>query len=218
MGSDELELQKDCTLFGLQIDQHLLLDKQLNNILSSCYGKLTILKKLKHFTDFHFRKRLAESLIMSKIDYNDSIYSLTQTQIKKLQRLQLSACSFVCNKYVSINDLIKIKWLPLKERRSFNLLKLVYKAINFDSWPTSCPLIVKKYSRVLRSSSNLSLVASKVKGNFQDDACYQFNDLPMNIRKERSYHKYCSQVKNYLLTKAYSRLVDANQFSLFYHL
>ena len=44
-------------------------------IITSCYGKLSVLKKLKNFTTFNLRKQLAERLISSKVDFEDHVYS-----------------------------------------------------------------------------------------------------------------------------------------------
>ena len=50
---------------------------------------------------------------------------------KRLQRVQFAAASFVTGHYVkSIKDFLKLGWLPIEERRDFNLLKQVFKALN----------------------------------------------------------------------------------------
>ena len=41
--------------------------------ISSCYGTLSVLKKLKYLAPYNVRKHLAECLILSKIDYNDIV-------------------------------------------------------------------------------------------------------------------------------------------------
>ena len=42
---------------------------------NASYGVLRTLRKLKYFTDRRLRKRLAESLVLSKLDYCYSVYS-----------------------------------------------------------------------------------------------------------------------------------------------
>ena len=67
---------------------------------SSCYGTLSTLRKIKHFTDFKLRKHLAESLVLSKIDYNDIVFDpLPLYLVKRLQRIQNAATSFVTGHY-----------------------------------------------------------------------------------------------------------------------
>jgi len=57
--------------------------------------------------------------------------------MKRLQKIEFAAASFVYGRYVNnIGDILKLNWLPVKERRDFNLLKLTFKALYFIQWPT----------------------------------------------------------------------------------
>ena len=72
-----------------------------------------------------------------------------------LQRLQFAASSFVTGRYIrDTNNIIKLGWLPIKERRDFHLLKLVYKALNFQSWPSY--LSIKEVAPVRNLRSNIA--------------------------------------------------------------
>ena len=104
----------------------------------SCYGTLAILKKLKKMAPFNLRRQLAESLILSKIDYGDQVYTpLTVAQHKRLQKVKFAAASFVSGNYVRASKtILKLGWLPIKERRELNLVKTTFKAMNYESWPT----------------------------------------------------------------------------------
>ena len=65
---------------------------------SGCYGKIQIIRKLKNFAGYRLRKHLVESLVLSKLDYCDTVYyPLPEFQLKLLQRVQLVAASFVLN-------------------------------------------------------------------------------------------------------------------------
>ena len=55
-------------------------------------------RKLKNFSGYRLRKHLVESLVLSKLDYCDTVYyPLPEFQLKRLQRVQLVAASFVLN-------------------------------------------------------------------------------------------------------------------------
>ena len=101
---------------------------------------------------FNLRKRLAESLILSKIDYGDQIYTpLTVAQHKRLQKVKFVAASFATGNYVRDSKaILKLGWLPIKERRELNLLKMTFKAMNYESWPIYLTLEEKKSTRELR--------------------------------------------------------------------
>ena len=75
MGGKLLDLESNPRLLSIYLDKHLDWSNYLQEIISSCYGKLSVLRKLKNFTTLKLRKQLAECLILSKIDYNDHVYS-----------------------------------------------------------------------------------------------------------------------------------------------
>ena len=83
---------------------------------------MRVAKIKKKFTDFHLRKRLAESLVLSRLDYCDSVYlPLPGYLLKRLQKIEFAAASFVYGRYVNdIGDILKLNWLPVEERRNFN--------------------------------------------------------------------------------------------------
>ena len=61
-----------------------------------------ILNKVKNFADYRLRKHLVESLILSKLDYCDTVfYPLPDFLVKRLQRVQFAAASFVEGRYVN---------------------------------------------------------------------------------------------------------------------
>ena len=87
---------------------------------------------MKGPTDFHVRKNLAESLILSKINFVITSYGnyLQQFRCKRLQKLINSTTGFACNRYANVNDVIKLKWLPFVERVSFCSSKLAFKIVD----------------------------------------------------------------------------------------
>ena len=199
----KLDRTDTCKLLGVHLNDHLTWDNHTKIISGSCYGTLAILKKLKKMAPFNLRKQLAESLILSKIDYGDQVYTpLTVAQHKRLQKVQFAAASFVTGNYVKDSKtILKLGWLPIKERRELNLLKTTFKAMNYESWPTHLTLEEKKSARELRSSSARSLVIPREAGTFQDSAAKLFNSLPENIRNCRIYSKFLTLSKDFLKNK-----------------
>ena len=197
--------EKSVKLLGVSIDEHLTWDEYLNSVISSCYASLSALRKLKNFTTQKLRKQLVEALIFSKIDYNDFVYTLTTSQQKKLQRLQLAACSFVYKRYCNINDILKLKGLLIKDRRDFHLLKITHKALYDSTWPSICQLEIKIPTRTLRNSQDTRLKPSNNTGCFQDCASKLFNTLPTKLRCESSYKVFSTELKAFLLDSATAR-------------
>ena len=152
---------------------------------------------------FNLRKQLAESLILSKIDYGDQVYTpLTVAQHKRLQKIQFAAASFVTGNYVKDSTTImKLGWLPIKERRELNLVKTTFNAMNYKSWPTYLTLEEKKSTRDLRSSSTRSLVIPRETGTFQGRVAKLFNSFPERIRDCCIYNKFLTVSKEFLKNK-----------------
>ena len=95
----------------------------------SCYGTIQIIRKLENFVGYRLRKHLVESLVLSKLDHCDTVYyPLPEFQVKRFQRAQLIAASFVLIRYVNnIYDIVKIGRLPVRQQRDFHVLKLVHQ-------------------------------------------------------------------------------------------
>ena len=155
-----------------------------------------MIRKLKTFAGYRLTKHLVESLVLSKLDYCDTVYySLPEFQLKRLQPVQLVAASFVLNRYINdINDIIKIGWLPVRQRRDFHVLKLVHQALYSPSWPSYVPLDAVKHLRSLWSGAATRLIMLIERGTFQDSAVKLFNVLPANIRNCSDFKVYCREV------------------------
>ena len=83
-------------------------------MLSGCYANLSIIRKLKYLAKYELRKQLAETWILSKLDYADLVfYPLPQFLLRRLQRVQFAVASFVLGHYVNFRDVLKIGWLPI---------------------------------------------------------------------------------------------------------
>ena len=145
-------------LLGIHFDQHLRWGEHVKNITASCYATIAVLRKLKHLAPYNLLKTLAESLVLS-VGYGDTVfYPLTNVDLKRLQKCQNTAASFVLGKYVKDReDLEKIGWLPMKERRDLHLLQQTFKAIHFANWPQHLGLEQYVNDRNLRSQGNIRL-------------------------------------------------------------
>jgi len=101
--------QISCTkLLGVHVDQHLTWKTHVDHVLSSSYGTLSVLRRLKHLAPFHERKHLAESLVLCKVNYACSVFHpLPAFQTKRLQRLQNAYAGFVTRRFAGVEDVVK---------------------------------------------------------------------------------------------------------------
>ena len=124
-------------LLDTQVHQYLKWNDEINAKISTCYRTLSVVRKLKHLAPFDVRKQLAECLIMSKIDFNDiGSHPIPDYLLKRLQRVQLAAASFVHGRYANKLDILTLRWLPIVERRESHLLLTAFKAMYFTHWPS----------------------------------------------------------------------------------
>ena len=80
---------------------------------------------------------LANSLVSSKLDYCNSLYSgISQSNLNKLQRIQNSLARVITNtsKYQHITPTLKkLHWLPIKQRIiDYKLCLLTYKTLTIQ--------------------------------------------------------------------------------------
>ena len=89
------------------------------------------MKKIKRLTPFHVRKMLSESLILSIINYGIVLYKNAPAYlIKRLQRLQNVAASYVLTRYSNEKDVISLNWLPIIELIDFEISKLAHNTMS----------------------------------------------------------------------------------------
>ena len=80
---------------------------------------------------------LANSLVSSKLDYCNSLYSgISQTNLNKLQRIQNSLARVITNtsKYQHITPTLKkLHWLPIRQRIDYKICLLTYKHLQINN-------------------------------------------------------------------------------------
>ena len=129
---ETLERVQSIKLLGVTMDEHFSWIEHVKALLSSCYGVLSMLRKLRNLAPFHIRKQLGESLILSKLDYSCVVFHPLQLyQQKQLQKVQNVCASFVLGRYAREADSLQLGWLPVAERRQFQVLLSAFKALYF---------------------------------------------------------------------------------------
>ena len=79
-----MERVKEYKLVGIPLDEHFELHSHVNKILNDGYSALRTLKPLKPYTPYYLRKQLSESLILSKLDYFNILFT-TLPQYQKIE-------------------------------------------------------------------------------------------------------------------------------------
>ena len=123
-------------VFGIKFHQNSSWEDQITSLITEGYSTMRTLKKIKDLTPFHVQKMLAESLILSRINYGIVLYKkATAYLIKRIQRLQNAAAGYVLICYSNEKDVISLNWLHIIELIGSKISKLAYKALYNESWP-----------------------------------------------------------------------------------
>ena len=82
-----IEQKPSVKVLGVTFDQHLSWDEQVNNIVKAIHGTLRSLRKFSRFTPTNVRKTLAETLILSKMNYCNVVFGqITDFNVCKIQQ------------------------------------------------------------------------------------------------------------------------------------
>ena len=140
-------------------------------------------------------------MILSKIDYCSSVYSMIpEYQMKRLQRMQNCCASFVLKRYAKIDDVKELGWLPIGKRLQLSILKLAHKALHNSDWPAYLRLRIFKSSYNLRSLTSLRIdcpYANEL-NTCQDQAAKSFNALPPDFRCITDFKTFSSEMRRFL--------------------
>ena len=119
---------------GVQIDQHLTMDKQVTAVCKACNFHLYRLSSIRRYITTDAARSVAQALITSRLDYcNSLLANLTNTQMKRLKSIQHKAARLVTRTPLRehITPVLKqLHWLPVECRITYKIMVLVYKCVN----------------------------------------------------------------------------------------
>ena len=201
---ESLEHATRTKLLGVHMLVHLTWNIHINELVTSWYGGQAVLRRLRNLAPFRVKKQLVESLILSKLDYASTVfYPLPLCQLKRLQRVQNV---YVLGRYERKADCLQLGWLPLIERRSYQVLQYVFKSIYFDYWPQYLRLKQHIQARDLRSSCEVRLKVPITSSTFQDSSAAMFNALPSYLRNWADFRSYKRNLASYFINNTRKRL------------
>ena len=139
---------------GSWFDNILSMKTAINKTCQSVIYHLHNIRRIKRFLCFEDRKTIVQSVVMSRIDYCNSLrFGVSSVHLTKLQRVQNSAARLVCSvpKHNHITpSLIRLHWLPVKFGIYFKIAMLTYKCINKTAPEYLSSLVtIKKTSRYI---------------------------------------------------------------------
>ena len=120
LSNDIIPVSSSARNLGFIFDSDMSFSDQINSVSKSCHFHIRDIRRIRHLLPLSTATALANSLVSSKLDYCNSLYSgISQTNLNKLQRIQNSLARVITNtsKYQHITPTLKnyIGFLSNKE-------------------------------------------------------------------------------------------------------
>ena len=194
---------------GCFLDPTMSMISHVNNLCKSCYLQLRIIGHLRPYITEDVAKLLVHSLIITRLDYcNALLFGVSDELLQKLQRLQNMAARLITRVKRSSHitpSLIRLHWLPIRERILFKVLLLTRRAIRGTEPIYLCDLLhLYEPPRNLRSSAQSLLQCPKSRLKtfgyraFQNSAPRLWNSIPLEMRVIESECDFKKALKTHL--------------------
>jgi hypothetical protein len=191
---------------GVVIDGGMRFEGHVTNILKQCYYRLKILYQARQFLSLELRICLCETLILSKLNYADTVVGgclLARTK-KVLQRVQ-NSCVRYCfsvprrahiSPYINTNNLMN-----METRRKMHFAGLLFGIIRNQSpmYLYSKLQFTQRQSRIADRLICPAHCSAAFRGSFRYSASKCWNNIPPPIRSSTSVVSFRVKYKSYLL-------------------
>ena len=213
LSNDIIPVSSSARNLGFIFDSDMSFSNQIKSVSKSCHFHIRDIRRIRHLLPLSAATALANSLVSSKLDYCNSLYSgISQANLNKLQRIQNSLARVITNtsKYQHITPILKkLHWLPIKQRIDYKLCLLTYKTLT-NQQPTYLynSLSFPSHSVSTRSSDSLVLSIPYVRSSLGKRAFSVigprlWNSLPPDTRNSSSLPIFRSKLKTHLFKIAF---------------
>ena len=213
LSNDIIPVSSSARNLGFIFDSDMSFSDQIKSVSKSCHFHIRDIRRIRHLLPLSAATALANSLVSSKLDYCNSLYSgISQVNLNKLQRIQNSLARVITNtsKYQHITPILKkLHWLPIKQRIDYKLCLLTYKTLT-NQQPTYLynSLSFPSHSVSTRSSDSLVLSIPYVRSSLGKRAFSVigprlWNSLPLDTRNSSSLPIFRSRLKTHLFKIAF---------------
>ena len=160
---DHVKVSTVCNVrnLGTWFDNHLSMKTAINKTCQSGLYNLHNIERIKRFLSFEDSKSIVQAIVMSRIDYGNSLlYGVAATNLSKLQRVQNAAvrlqCSLPRHEHVT-SSFIRLHWLPIKFRINFKIAMLCFKCIHGHAPSYLKSMVAIKKTSTYNSCSSTSI-------------------------------------------------------------
>jgi len=127
----DLPVADSMRVLDVTLDRRLTFDNHASAVAQSCNYHARAIRYIRHLLTLDLAQTLACSLILSRIDYcNSVLYGAPSSTIQKLQRVQNGAADIVLQapRRTVVNSLLQtLHWLPVEQHINYKLAVLTFK-------------------------------------------------------------------------------------------
>ena len=205
-GSDSIKQTNAIKFLGIQIDEHLRFDKQIESICNKISKTIGILYKLNKFMPINILKTLYDSLIMPYLSYGIELwYSAPDYLTNRVEVLQKKAIRAINNlPYNShTHDYFRDMRLPkLGDLYSIHLMTDMYRRVGCNDVPTNAMPIAHGYNTRNQSQYiNPRLNMSSTQSAFFYQQIIKWNQVPLDIKACNNKHIFVLKLKSRILSQ-----------------
>ena len=207
-GNTIIESSQVVKSLGVFLDPTLSMTRDINKRCSAAYYHLRNIGRVKRCLDQPRRILLIQSLILTKLDYCNSILAnVPDYLINKLQMVMNAGVRFIYDlkRRDHITPYMKqAHFLPVKYRIRYKLCLLVYKALN-DQAPEYLQKMMIWREPSLRGSRDQLLlqIPTKKQKTIYHSMGTQWNELPLELRQSYNILKFKKDLKTHYFKCAY---------------
>ena len=201
-------------LLGVNLDESLSFDKQVNEVVASGYFHIRTIGKLKSYMSKEDLESYVHSIISSKLDYcNVVLYGINKSVLYKLQKLQNAAARLILKlpKHCSVSEEIrKLHWLRVEERILFKIILVVYKFFTKNG-PAYLDEILEIADIETRLLARKNFVTKYGRRSFRYVAPHLWNRLPVDVRTMNCDKSFKKKLK-YILFNNINNIIGSVDF------
>ena len=216
---------------GIIFDSMLNFNNYINSVVKTCNYHIRNLYNIRKFLDQDCLITLVHSLIVSRVDYCNSLYlGLPNYLLKKLQSIMNKSARLIFSvapRVPTTRFLIKLHWLPIKARIEFKICLIVFKALRFGQPKyiadmLSPPVTISHLT--LRSDDDPYRLHEPravderafAERSFVYTAPWLYNGLTATVKQQASVQSFKIHLKTFLFSRAYNS--DTNTINEVYKL
>ena len=217
VGDEVIQPKTSVRNLGAILDNTLSMEKQISAVVRSANFHLRRIGQIRCHLDNDTCAKTIHATVTSRLDYHNGLLAgIPNTQLRRLQLVQNKAARLLSrtSKTQHITPvLFSLHWLPIKQRISYKILTVVYKALNNTSGPLYIKDLLPLYqpARHLRSADSVSLVRPKIhraegERTLSAHGALLWNKLPVDIRHSVSLPVFKKSLKTFLFKAAFCHM------------